>query len=70
MPRVDLLFQDDTIYVKIDVDRCETLPVSLKTRDEKDKKEIMAEIRGKTPAVRVLQVRPVTAASVSAEQQV
>ncbi|CAI2348694.1 unnamed protein product [Caenorhabditis sp. 36 PRJEB53466] len=60
--------KDDTIYVKIDIDRCETLPISLKTRDEKEKKEIMEGIRNSE--VRVLQVRPVTATSSSVEQRV
>ncbi|CAO4371632.1 unnamed protein product [Caenorhabditis nigoni] len=56
--------KDDTIYVRIDVDRCETLPVSLKTRDEKERKQMMDSIRLKTPNVRAIhQVRPVTGQS-------
>ncbi|CAP38004.2 Protein CBR-TRF-1 [Caenorhabditis briggsae] len=56
--------KDDTIYVRIDVDRCETLPVSLKTRNEKERKQMMDSIRLKTPDVRAIhQVRPVTGQS-------
>ncbi|CAL2037637.1 unnamed protein product [Caenorhabditis brenneri] len=57
--------KDDTIYVRIDVERCETLPVSLQTRDEKDRKKMMDQLRLKTPDVRMHQVRPVTGQSMA-----
>uniref|UniRef100_A0A1I7V529 TNF receptor-associated factor 2 n=1 Tax=Caenorhabditis tropicalis TaxID=1561998 RepID=A0A1I7V529_9PELO len=61
--------KDDTIYVRIDVDRCETLPISLKARDAKERKQTLESLRLKTPDVRVHQVRPVTGQSTSSSAE-
>uniref|UniRef100_A0A8R1EC12 Uncharacterized protein n=1 Tax=Caenorhabditis japonica TaxID=281687 RepID=A0A8R1EC12_CAEJA len=58
--RMEFKVNDDRIYIKFEVDRCETLPVMLQAHNVNDKKTAKDAIQN-VPPTEVFLVRPITA---------